>query len=200
MTGRRFQPPNRRFSTKAAVHEVAGLRIPNTCSAEEAPESPSRTAAFLDFAPVVVAIAAGASCSSAPSLAGPLAALGPGPSRTMRVQGMYFSIASTTKNKAMALEFMKSYIMNQSYIEFISQNGYIPPVKNSSSYVDDPMMKKMAETFENAGHVQVYYDQFLPPAMGEKHKDLVQSLFGLKITPEEVAKAHEEAILEELNK
>jgi raffinose/stachyose/melibiose transport system substrate-binding protein len=112
----------------------------------------------------------------------------------------YFSIASTSKNKAMALEFMKSYIMNQSYIEFISQNGYIPPVKNASSYVDDPMMKKMAETFEKAGHVQVYYDQFLPPAMGEKHKDLVQALFGLKMTPEEVAKAHEEAILEELNK
>jgi len=36
--------------------------------------------------------------------------------------------------------------------------------------------------------------------MGEKHKDLVQALFGLTITPEEMAKGHEKAILEELKK
>jgi len=113
----------------------------------------------------------------------------------------YFSIASTCKNKEMAMKFLKEYIMNQSYIEFLVEKaGYVPPVKNASSYVKDPLMKKIAESFEAAGHVQVYYDQFMSPAMGEKHKDLVQSLFGLKITPEEMAKGHEEAILEELNK
>ena len=100
----------------------------------------------------------------------------------------------------MAMKFLTEYIMNQSYIEFIvDKGGYVPPVKNAASYVSDPMMKKIAETFEAAGHVQVYYDQFMSPAMGEKHKDLVQSLFGLTITPEEMAKGHEEAILEELN-
>jgi raffinose/stachyose/melibiose transport system substrate-binding protein len=90
--------------------------------------------------------------------------------------------------------------MDQAYIESLAKNGYIPPVQNASSYVSDPMMKKMAKAFEAAGHVQVYYDQYLPPAMGEKHKDLIQSLFGLKISPKEVAQAHEKAILEELNK
>lgn len=112
----------------------------------------------------------------------------------------YFSIASTCKNKDMAMKFLNEYIMSPSYVEFlVDKAGYVPPVKNASSYVEDPMMKKIAETFEAAGHVQVYYDQFMSPAMGEKHKDLVQSLFGLKITPEEMAKGHEEAILEELN-
>ena len=100
----------------------------------------------------------------------------------------------------MAMEFLKNYIMDQSYIEFMAKAGYVPPVRNASSYVTNPIMKKVAEAFEAAGHVQVYYDQFLPPAMGEIHKDLVQALFGLKITPEEAAKEHEKAILEELKK
>ena len=99
----------------------------------------------------------------------------------------------------MAMKFLKENIMDQSYIEFFAKNIGAPPVKNSASYVSDPLIKKIAESFEAAGHVQVYYDQFMSPAMGETHKDLVQSLFGLKITPEEMAKGHEEAILEELN-
>jgi hypothetical protein len=36
--------------------------------------------------------------------------------------------------------------------------------------------------------------------MGEKHKDLVQALFGLEMTPQQVADAHEKAIQEELGK
>ena len=113
----------------------------------------------------------------------------------------YLSIASTCKNKDLALKFLKEYIMSPSYIEFlVDKAGYVPPVKNSASYVKDPLMKKIAQTFEAAGHVQVYYDQFMSPAMGEKHKDLVQALFGLTITPEEMAKGHEKAILEELKK
>jgi len=112
----------------------------------------------------------------------------------------YLSISSTCKNKEMAMKFLTDYIMNPSYIEFlVDKGGYVPPVKNAASYVNDPMMKKIADTFEAAGHVQVYYDQFMSPAMGEKHKDLIQSLFGLQMTPEEVAKAHEDAMLEELN-
>lgn len=113
----------------------------------------------------------------------------------------YLSITSTCKNKEMALKFLKEYIMDQSYIEFLVEKaGNVPPVKKAASYVTDPLTKKIAESFEAAGHVQVYYDQFMSPAVGEEHKDLVQALFGLKITPEEMAKGHEEAILEELNK
>ena len=90
--------------------------------------------------------------------------------------------------------------MNKSWIEFMSRSGYVAPVKNSASYVTDPMLKQVAKRFEEAGHVQVYYDQFLPPAMGEKHKDFVQALFGLQKTSAEVASDHEKAILEELKK
>jgi raffinose/stachyose/melibiose transport system substrate-binding protein len=113
----------------------------------------------------------------------------------------YLSITSTCENKEAAMQFLNNHIMDQSYIEFLADNaGYVPPVKDAASYVSGRLMKKIAESFEAAGHVQVYYDQFLPPAMGEKHKDLVQALFGLQIAPEEVAEAHQEALMEEVNK
>jgi raffinose/stachyose/melibiose transport system substrate-binding protein len=40
----------------------------------------------------------------------------------------------------------------------------------------------------------------MPPAMGEVHKNTVQALFGLEMSPEDVSKAHEKAIQEELSK
>lgn len=112
----------------------------------------------------------------------------------------YLSITANTKNKAAALKYLTEYQMNEKWIKSAVEGGYIPPVKGVSELMDDPLLKKIAESFEKAGRVQVYYDQFLSPAMGEKHKDLVQALFGLEMTPQEVAKAHEEALQAELNK
>lgn len=112
----------------------------------------------------------------------------------------YYSISATCSNKAKALEFLKNHIMSKSFVDSLAGAGYVPPVKGASTYTTDPLMKKVALAFEAAGHVQVYYDQFLPPAMGELHKDLVQSLFGLSITPQEVARRHEQAIIEEMKK
>ncbi|GAK49701.1 carbohydrate ABC transporter substrate-binding protein, CUT1 family [Candidatus Moduliflexus flocculans] len=112
----------------------------------------------------------------------------------------YLSISTTCKDKEAALKYLKEFIMNESWIQALVKNGLVPPVKNGADLISDPVLKKVAESFQAAGHVQVYYDQFLPPAMGEKHKDLVQALFGLTMTPEEVAKAHEAAMQEELKK
>lgn len=112
----------------------------------------------------------------------------------------YLAISTTCKDKESALKYLKDFVMNDAWIEALVKNGFVPPVKNAAELVSDPLLKKVAESFQAAGHVQVYYDQFLPPAMGEKHKDLVQALFGLTMTPEEVAKAHEAAMQEELNK
>lgn len=112
----------------------------------------------------------------------------------------YYSISKTCSNKAKALEFLKNHIMSKSFVDSLAGAGYVPPVKGASTYTTDPLMKKVALSFEAAGHVQVYYDQFLPPAMGELHKDLVQALFGLSMTPQEVARRHEQAIIEEMKK
>jgi len=111
----------------------------------------------------------------------------------------YFSIASTCKDKPKALAFLRDYVMDQSWIQFLaSEVGYVPPVKDSTRYITDALLQKIAQNFEQAGHVQLYYDQFLSPALGEKHKDLVQALFGLEMTPQQVAREHEKAVLAEM--
>ena len=112
----------------------------------------------------------------------------------------YISISSTSEGMEAANEFFKSHVMQEAWVKAMIENGYVPPIKGASELIADPVLKKIAKTFENAGHVQVYYDQFLPPTVGEKHKDIVQALFGLTMTPEEAAKAHEDALQAELNK
>ena len=50
-----------------------------------------------------------------------------------------------------------------------------------------------------ADYFQLYYDQYLPPAVGEAVNDAVQGLFAGTMTPEEVAQAVEAAAAEELD-
>ena len=108
----------------------------------------------------------------------------------------YFAIASTCKAKPQALAYLRDHIMDRAWIQFLAAEvGYVPPVKDAKAYVTDPLLRKVAESFERAAHVQLYYDQFLSPALGEKHKDLVQALFGLEMTPQQVAREHEMAVL-----
>ncbi len=106
----------------------------------------------------------------------------------------YYCIAAQTKAKKQAMKFLTQAIMSPEYIKSLVDSGYVPPIKGASKFVSDPIMKKIALAFEAAGHVQVYYDQFLSPAMGELHKDQVQALFGLEATPKDVAAKHEQAI------
>jgi len=112
----------------------------------------------------------------------------------------YYCISAACQHKAEAMKFLTDAIGGKAYIDSLAGAGYVPPVKGASTMTTDPLMKKVAQAFEAAGHVQVYYDQFLPPAMGELHKDLVQALFGLSMTPQEVARRHEQAIIEETKK
>ncbi len=112
----------------------------------------------------------------------------------------YHAVTTTSENMDAAFEFIKTQVMNDVWVKAMVDNGYVPPVKGASDLVEDPALKKIAASFEAAGSVQVYYDQFMPPAMGEVHKDSVQALFGLQMTPEDAARAHEKAIQEALAK
>ena len=48
-----------------------------------------------------------------------------------------------------------------------------------------------------AQSIQLWYDQYLSPAMGELHKQTSQELYGLTKTPEEVNKLMEDTIAKE---
>ncbi|WP_319414666.1 extracellular solute-binding protein [Marispirochaeta aestuarii] len=108
----------------------------------------------------------------------------------------YFSVSQASKNKELATIFLRDYVMSDEWVQFMVENGYVPPVKGAADMISDPLLKEAANYFEAANAVQLYYDQYLPPELGEMHKDVTQALFGLAISPEEAARQHQEALEE----
>lgn len=167
------------YSGKAAMY-LMGTWFPNTM-ANENPE-----------------MAKNVGCFNFPAIEG-----GKGdPSNLIGSSGQGFiAMTTTSKEKTKALDFMRNYIEDPLWVQQSIESGLVPPIKHASSYVqDDPMLAQIADFFAKANHVQMYYDQYLPPELGEKHKDIVQEIFGLQITPEESAKQHEEAVVEFLSR
>ena len=72
----------------------------------------------------------------------------------------------------------------------------IPSIEGMDANITDEIQLKVWDMFFSASDVQLWYDQNLPPVVGEKHKDLMQDLFGLHMTPEQICQAHEDAIEE----
>jgi raffinose/stachyose/melibiose transport system substrate-binding protein len=107
-----------------------------------------------------------------------------------------YSVASKSKNKKEAVALLK-YISDQAYgQDWVDKAGNLAPVKGL--VIREPLMKKMADLMARAKHIQAFYDQFLPPSLGELHKDTTQALYGLSMTPEEAAAKMEAKAKEEL--
>ncbi|TCL61788.1 carbohydrate ABC transporter substrate-binding protein (CUT1 family) [Hydrogenispora ethanolica] len=115
------------------------------------------------------------------------------------VGGTYiYSVASKSKNKKESIELLR-YISDKVYgQEWIDKAGNLAPVKGVE--VKDPLLKKVADYMAQAKYIQAFYDQFLPPTMGELHKDTTQALFGKTMTPQEAAQKMEAKAKEELVK
>jgi raffinose/stachyose/melibiose transport system substrate-binding protein len=77
---------------------------------------------------------------------------------------------------------------------------FITPVVNGleDTYADDPIRSAIVEARNGAPYFQLYYDQFLPPAVGEAVNDAVETLFAGAATAEEAAAAIEESASFEL--
>jgi raffinose/stachyose/melibiose transport system substrate-binding protein len=77
---------------------------------------------------------------------------------------------------------------------------FIVPVVAGAEDVlaDDPIMQTILEARNGAPYFQLYYDQFLPPAVGSAVNDAVQTIFAGTATPEEAAQAIEDSASFEL--
>jgi len=102
----------------------------------------------------------------------------------------FYSISASCKYPEEAFKLI-TYLIDDKSIEARGKAGRIPPVKSFKT--DDPVLNKVIGLIGQAPSVQLWYDQYLPPELGEAHKDTSQSLFGLSMTPEEAAKAMEKA-------
>lgn len=65
-------------------------------------------------------------------------------------------------------------------------------------FADNPVMQAILEARNGAPYFQLYYDQFLPPAVGSAVVDAVETLFAGIATPEEAAQAIEDSAAMEL--
>lgn len=80
------------------------------------------------------------------------------------------------------------------------KNGKIPPIKNINNYIsdDDPVINDILLAVLNASSTQLWFDQYLPPAVAQTHLNTCQELFGLSITPKEAARLLEVSMEESL--
>ncbi|MFP4016849.1 MAG: extracellular solute-binding protein, partial [Halanaerobiales bacterium] len=107
----------------------------------------------------------------------------------------YYSIAASSDNKDMAVEFLK-YISNSEFARDLVDVGNLPPFTGIKDDIEDPTIQEVYELFQEANHIQLWYDQSLPQELATVHLNTTQALFGLTMTPEEAANAMEEAAQE----
>lgn len=112
--------------------------------------------------------------------------------------GHIYSVAKDSKHKKEALELLR-YLSNQAYgQDWVDKAGNLAPVKGVD--IKEPLQKKMADLMAKAKHTQAFFDQFLPPAMGDLHKNTTQAIFGKSMTPLEAARKMEAKAKEDLVK
>jgi len=97
-----------------------------------------------------------------------------------------------------AVDFVKYLTSAENQVVIAKSGSGIPVVKGGEAGLTDENMKTVQKTFSAAKYFQLYYDQYLPPAMGSVLNDAVQGIFAGKSTPEEATKAIEESAAKEL--
>ena len=76
----------------------------------------------------------------------------------------------------------------------------LPTVKEASSSVTDPVLRQVQDALAKVTYYQLYYDIFLPPATGDTVDEVTQRIFAGTATPEDVAKAIEQAAAADLGR
>ncbi|MBN2510650.1 MAG: extracellular solute-binding protein [Spirochaetales bacterium] len=84
------------------------------------------------------------------------------------------------------VEFLNYFLSVENQKEQVALEGIIPVVKGAETVLEGNT-KAIAEAVGNAGYYQLYYDQFLPPAVGEAVKDAVAALLAGSATPAKAA-------------
>lgn len=98
-----------------------------------------------------------------------------------------------------AIEFVRFLTSVEVQTE-MARNGFaLPPtVKGAEAGVDDPLILGLLDNMSKSEYYQLYYDQYLPPALGQVINDATQELFAGTRSPEEVVAQIEEAASFEL--
>lgn len=108
--------------------------------------------------------------------------------------GDCFATFNCTGDKLKAAVELISCFYTDENVQYSVDAGYLPPVANVGDLVTDEISKENLDAAMNASSIQLWYDQYLPPAVSEVHQSTCQELFGLTITPEEANTELQEAM------
>jgi raffinose/stachyose/melibiose transport system substrate-binding protein len=97
-----------------------------------------------------------------------------------------------------AIDFLRFFTSLENQKTLTADGVVLPSVKGAETAIKDPLLKQVQSTASQAKYVQLYYDQALPPAVGNTVNDQTQALFAGQSTPEAVAKAIEDSAATEL--
>jgi raffinose/stachyose/melibiose transport system substrate-binding protein len=97
------------------------------------------------------------------------------------------------------IDFLR-FILNEENQRSMAEQGLVVPVITGVDdlFEDNPVTSAIVNARNNAPYFQLYYDQFLPPAMGVAVNDAVETLFAGTATAEEAAQAIEDSASFEL--
>lgn len=88
---------------------------------------------------------------------------------------------------AAAIDFVKYLVAAKQQERLAASGGNIPVVKGGEVGLTDPNMIAVQKGFASAKYFQLYYDQYMPSAMGGVINDAVAKLYAGTSTPEQVA-------------
>jgi raffinose/stachyose/melibiose transport system substrate-binding protein len=98
-----------------------------------------------------------------------------------------------------AIEFIRFLTSVENQTSMAEAGIAVPPtVKGAEAGLSDPLIKELQSRVAQAKYYQLYYDQYLPPAVGQAVNDATQELFAGTASPEQVAQTIEEAAAAEL--
>jgi len=99
---------------------------------------------------------------------------------------------------AAAIDFVKYLTRAESQQQCAAAGFCVPVVKGGETGLTDPLLKEVQQGAAAAKYFQLYYDQYLPPAMGSVVNDSVQGIFANTLTPQAAAQAVEDSAKTEI--
>lgn len=108
--------------------------------------------------------------------------------------GFSFNIHNDDEKLKAAFILATQFYNDETYNQEQLAANTIPSIVGAGDTIEDQCMQQIWADFTNAPEVQLWYDQYLPPEVGERHKDLCQDIFGLIKTPQEANQALQDAM------
>lgn len=107
----------------------------------------------------------------------------------------FVSFSCTGEKLEEAFKMVTIYSTDE-WMKLDIESGNLPPLKAATS--EEPAWQDILAILNKATSVQLWWDQYLPPAVADVHKSASQKCFDASATPEDIAQEQQDAMDEYL--